>query len=437
VSNRRSSQPAEICGCPPSIKSVKTYPSRTERILNVLQPMRRSEVLGALTAGLVEWKRTISGNLRRLIAVLWLSVLLVVVRVALPVSEPPELLAQETVARGEQTRINCGDGPLSLEGFMKLVPDVEPPRLRAYIDKCTLGFAFNESLRQRLAAAKVPPDLIAYIREHAQSGSTAVRPGGAATLAPPSGEPRAGDLWVNPKDGLTYVGIPAGSFRMGCTKGDSECYGNEKNDHDVTLTHGFWMGQTEVTFAAYSKKADPHATPDQYSGRAKVGPQYPVFNVTWQDAADYCRWSLGSRGGLPTEAQWEYAARSTAKYSPRYGPLADIAWIDSGNRTQTSHEVKQLRPNAWGLYDMLGNVWEWTNDWYVQDYPKTPQADPTGPSSGDQRWFFGPTRVVRGGGWVSSGRGARASDRDTDAWPGDRVVDIGFRCVGEAISLNK
>jgi len=251
-----------------------------------------------------------------------------------------------------------------------------------------------------------------------------------APPAPPSEEPRAGDLWVNPKDGLTYVGIPAGSFRMGCTKGDNECYQNEKNDHDVTLTHGFWMGQTEVTFAAYGTKTYPPATRDQYSGRAKVGPQYPVFNVTWQDAVDYCRWSLGSHGALPTEAQWEYAARSTVKDSPRYGPLDEIAWVDSGNRTQTSHEVNQRRPNAWGLYDMLGNVWEWTNDWYIQDYPKTSQTDPKGPGSGM-------TRVVRGGGWVFVGRGARASTRDTDAWPGDRVVDIGFRCVGEAISLNK
>jgi len=75
-------------------------------------------------------------------------------------------------------------------------------------------------------------------------------------------------------------------------------------------------------------------------------------------------------------------------------------------------------------------VWEWTNDWYIQDYPKTSQTDPKGPGSGM-------TRVVRGGGWVFVGRGARASTRDTDAWPGDRVVDIGFRCVGEAISLNK
>ncbi len=165
-----------------------------------------------------------------------------------------------------------------------------------------------------------------------------------------------------------------------------------------------------------------------------------MFAVTWQDAIDYCRWSLGVARGLPTEAQWEYAARSTAEDSSRYGPLADIAWVDSGDRTQTSHQVKQRRPNAWGLYDMLGNVWEWTNDWYVKDYPKTPQTDPKGPSySAWAAWVpvLGTTRVVRGGGWVFVGRGARASTRDTDAAPGDRVVDIGFRCVREAFSLNK
>src|SRR5262245_38566523 len=118
------------------------------------------QVLGTLTGGVVEGKLTISGSPRKRVAVLSLSVLLVVVGIALPVSESPELLSQE-------------------------------------------------------------------------SGSTAVRAGGPVSPAPPSGEPRAGDLWVNPKDGLTYVGIPAGSFRMGCTQGDDECYDNEKNDHDV------------------------------------------------------------------------------------------------------------------------------------------------------------------------------------------------------------
>ena len=234
------------------------------------------------------------------------------------------LLGLWLVAGGQQPPINCESGPLSLEAFMKLVPDVAPARIRAYIDRCMLGFAFNEAFRQRLVAAKVPLDLIVYIRDHAQSASPPVSPGGPRTSAPPSAELRAGDLRVNPKDGLSYVWIPAGSFHMGCTKGDNECDKNERNDHDVTLTRVFWMGQTEVTFAAYGKKAAPHASQDQYSGRAKVGPRYPVFSVTWQEAVDYCRWALGPRGALPTEAQWEYAARSTAKDSPRYGPLEVI-----------------------------------------------------------------------------------------------------------------
>jgi formylglycine-generating enzyme required for sulfatase activity len=233
----------------------------------------------------------------------------------------------------------------------------------------------------------------------------------APAIAPPAqGSAKAVDTRVDPKDGLVYVYIPPGSFRMGCSPGDKECGSDEKPTHRVTITKGFWLGQTPVTQAAYQRVKGKN--PSWYKGDNR-----PVERVTWNDAVEYCR-AIGGR--LPTEAEWEYAARAGTK-GARYGDLDAIAWY-SGNSDGQTHEVGQKKPNGWGLYDMLGNVLEWMADWYG-NYSAGDQSDPPGASSGQ-------FRVLRGGSGVNASNNARASYRNQDA-PGVGSANVGFRCVRE------
>jgi formylglycine-generating enzyme required for sulfatase activity/transcriptional regulator of met regulon len=260
----------------------------------------------------------------------------------------------------------------------------------------------------------------------------------------------AGAVRENSTDGLKYVWIPPGTFMMGCSPGDDlKCRGDEKPSHKVTLSNGFWMGQTEVTVGAYQRFAA--ATGRQMplepnSGGRPLNPGWrnqalPIVNVTWEDAHAYCGWA-GER--LPTEAEWEYAARAGST-GARYGDLDEIAWYadNSGRQRLDSsminltlywkrlsengnlmHEVGQKRANSFGLFDMLGNVWEWVNDWYDQNYyQNSPAQDPSGPASGTER-------VLRGGSWGSPPSFVRVSNR---RWynPGSRNDFYGFRCGGE------
>jgi len=203
-----------------------------------------------------------------------------------------------------------------------------------------------------------------------------------------SGQPRTR---VNAKDGLTYVWIPSGNFQMGCSAGDAECFDNEKPAHQVTIAKGFWLGQTSVTQEAYRRVTGKD--PANHKG-AKL----PVEQVDWNEAQAYCK-AVGGR--LPTEAEWEYAARAGST-GVRYGNLDEIAWYDknSGNQSQ---EVGKKSPNAFGLYDMLGNTWQWVADW-SGPYQAGARSDPTGPASGT-------LKQPRGGSWGSSARLTRASYR--------------------------
>jgi serine/threonine-protein kinase len=236
---------------------------------------------------------------------------------------------------------------------------------------------------------------------------------------------------VNPKDGLKYAWIPPGIFMMGCSPGDSECSDDEKPANRATISKGFWLGQTPVTVAAFkryaraTRKAMP--IPPEFNA-GWTNQEMPIVNVSWADAVAFCGWAGGR---LPTEAEWEYAARASRTES-RYGPIDEIAWYSSNSGGKT-HEVAQKRANAFGLYDMLGNVWEWVNDWYSEDFyqftvtPPPPAMmeypDPQGPGSGKMR-------VVRGGSWSDDPEFVRVSVRSR-LDPGNRFNYNGFRCVGE------
>ncbi len=259
----------------------------------------------------------------------------------------------------------------------------------------------------------------------------------------------------NPKDDLKYVWILPGTFVLGCSLDDSQCGAEERPAHQVTITKGFWMGQTEVTVAAYKRFAAEtgRQMPSEanYSGRP-LNPHWsddamPIVNVTWYEAQAYCGWAGGR---LPTEAEWEYAARAGST-APLYGGLDEIAWyadnsgnnrLDSakvGNEDRTDylkrlndnhnnmHDVGLKRANGFGLFDMLGNVWEWVNDWYDQNYyQNSPSQDPSGPAREQ-------VRVMRGGSWNDFPWLVRVSSR-AGVFPAYSNNNLGFRCVGEVFT---
>jgi formylglycine-generating enzyme required for sulfatase activity len=231
---------------------------------------------------------------------------------------------------------------------------------------------------------------------------------------------RAGTVEVNNGDSQKYVWVPPGSFRMGCSDGDADCSPDEKPAHTVSITKGFWMGQTEVPIGAYTHFYQQTGRVAPAAAPFRQGDDQPVVNVSWHDADAYCNsWAAGR---LPTEAEWEYAARAGTMTS-RYGDLDTIAW-HKGNSNNTTHAVSQKAPNAWGLYDMLGNVWEWCSDWYGA-YSANPATDPQGPGSGRQK-------VGRGGSFVHDSNIVRVSVRGGNP-PEVPDSNLGFRCVREVI----
>ena len=280
----------------------------------------------------------------------------------------------------------------------------------------------------------------------------------AAARALRLGQTKTVDLGGGVK--LELVWIPPGEFTMGSPSSESGRYDGEGPQHKVTITKGFWMGKYEVIYDQYMQYVrdgggrEPQKDDDD--GWTNLS-SHPVVDISWDDSAGFCQWlsrKTGESVRLPTEAEWEYACRAGTKTALYCGPLTirgdhngpeldSIAWYggNSGvgypystgydssgwSAKQFAHsragtrKVGQKRPNAWGLYDMIGNVWEWCRDWHGS-YSSGMQMDPQGPSTG-------PGRVLRGGSWGGFGaRYCRSANR-YGFTPALRVSDVGFRVV--------
>lgn len=302
--------------------------------------------------------------------------------------------------------------------------------------------------------------------------------GGALALAagcgtqPPPEQPRAAlpahktvELGGNLK--LEMVLIPAGAFVMGDDTGPDD----EKPAHKVAITKPFYLGKHEVTVEQFRQfvEATGYATDaekgtgfqgafgwnreamefemnDKYSWRNTGFPQsdsHAVVNVSWNDAVEFCKWLRGKDGKpyrLPTEAEWEYACRAgtTTHYShgddaeglAKVGNVADAAFeaefpelkglVKASDGYAHTSPAGSFLPNAFGLYDMHGSVWEWCADWYdVEYYAKSPANDPEGPATGEER-------VYRGGGWFNCARGCRSATRSASQAE-NRNLALGFR----------
>jgi formylglycine-generating enzyme required for sulfatase activity len=240
----------------------------------------------------------------------------------------------------------------------------------------------------------------------AQPSAPAVVPTTPAPLPTPSVRSK-----VNAADGQVYVWIPPGSFAMGCSSGDGDCDPDELPVHTVRIRRGFWLSRAEVTNAEWAKRMKPTPKLDR-AGTAS----HPVVSMERTEAKRYCA-AIGGR--LPTEGEWEYAARAGSR-ERFYDTLAEIAWFED-NSDDSPHPVGLKAPNAYGLYDMLGNVSEWVLDRYYNKYDDTTTEieEPIPPNS---------SAVTRGGAWHSDAKGVRVSNRV--AVERDHAdYDTGFRCA--------
>ncbi|MBR0236468.1 MAG: SUMF1/EgtB/PvdO family nonheme iron enzyme [Thermoguttaceae bacterium] len=239
---------------------------------------------------------------------------------------------------------------------------------------------------------------------------------------------KAGDRKTVTVNGVEFAfrWCPRGTFTMGSPE-DEEDRDDDETQHQVTLTKGFWMMETQVTQKQW--KAIMGNNPSNFKGD-----DLPVEQVSWNDCQEFCRKcvQLGLPVQLPTEAQWEYACRagSTTAYFWGNALKGDKANCDGNYPCGTTTKGKYLRKttpvgsydsNAWGLYDMHGNVWEWCADYWKEEYPSGSVTDPTGPSNGSYR-------VFRGGSWYNSARHCRSASRRSIE-PDGRSDALGFRCV--------
>ena len=222
--------------------------------------------------------------------------------------------------------------------------------------------------------------------------------------------------------GMEFVLIPPGSFRMGGDKKLEQAEDHETPRHPANISQAFFMGKYAATQAQWSEIRN--TTPGEFKDDMR-----PVEGVSWHDVQTFIQ-KLNAKEStnqyrLPTEAEWEYAARAESHSAYFFGnetsKLSQYAWYRNNSGGQT-HPVGQLKPNAWGLFDMLGNVHEWCQDWFDRKYySQSPSNDPAGPSSGL-------ARALRGGDWGSDDWYCRCASRSLSS-PDRRSSRLGFRLI--------
>lgn len=362
-----------------------------------------------------------------------------------------ELVRLETVVWQE---VISQTSPYTIDRYLRLYPQGPHQRkaLELLLDPKVWAVSQPAELPEEVAADTAGAHQ--RLRDLQSSGGSSSSPFGSGTKWTATTKLRTATRNANASTGISdkkrakplvaqMVRIEGGTFEMGCTdEQQPDCSDDEKAVHTITVA-SFYLGQYEVTFAEYESFCEA-------TGRSKPNDEgwgrgyQPVINVSWYDAIAYCNWlSLQqdytpvyhiqgdnvtpnwSANGyrLPTEAEWEYAARggirnTRSKYSGS-NDINEVAWYN-GNSIDRSHPVGRKKPNELGLYDMSGNIGEWCWDWYNRDYySRSSKVDPRGPEQGSYR-------VDRGGGWNFAPRLCRSTDRNSWA-PQIRNPIIGFR----------
>ena len=261
---------------------------------------------------------------------------------------------------------------------------------------------------------------------------------GRATRPAQAALPRAETKAVTNSVGMEFISVPAGAFLMGAGESDREASASEKPQHRVTITKPFSIGRYEVTQAQWEAvlgsnpytldRSNPYYNLPGMKERI-TRPNHPA-TVSWLDAQEFIERLNATEGHtryrLPTEAEWEYAARAGTTTAYSFGDdirdLGRYAWQGEGFASGGRHPVGQKLPNPWGLYDVHGNAWEWVQDFYSDSYyAQSPPTDPTGPAGGS-------AHVVRGGSWHVTSDSWRSSFRKPYE-PDYRGISIGFRVL--------